>query len=373
MLQPPRHPAFRALAAIVIVATITASHLTSRAADRAPILIRPSATDPAIKTFDTPHRIYLAPTEPIENAPLPFSRGQLLLWIPGTAAPAPSPSSKAKSKAKAVPVPARTPDALPAAPDTVPDADAAATPAGREGSEAFCQLAARLGYHVISLRYPNSLSASAARRDDDPAEFERFRLAIIAGGTSKHITLPRTESIEHRTIKLLQHLAATRPAENWSQFLTTAGTIHWERIAVAGQSQGGGHAILLGLHHRVARVVATGAPKDFNLKHDAPAAWLTRESATPKSRFFTFNHLQDRQAASWPQQLANLRALKLDQFGSFVLVESAEPPYRHSRILATNYPGGTLTSQEAHTSVITSRNADVFARVWHYMLTAPVE
>jgi hypothetical protein len=41
--------------------------------------------------------------------------------------------------------------------------------------------------------------------------------------------------------------------------------------------------------------------------------------------------------------------------------------------LVTNYPGGTLTSQEAHTAVISWRNAAVFERVWRYMLTAPVE
>lgn len=355
MILPDRNPTFLALAAAVMFAV---PHLPSRAADTSLVLVRPSATDPAIKTFDTPHRIYLPPAASTENAATAFSRRQLLLWIPGTAAPAPAGPAKSGTKA---PRP------------RVPETAAPATPAtaGREGAEAFCQLAARLGYHVISLRYPNDLSASAARRDADPAEFERFRLALIAGGASKHITVPRPESIEHRLIKLLQHLAATRPAENWSQFLTASGAIRWEHIAVAGQSQGGGHAVLIGLHHRVARVIATGAPKDFNVRLGAPAAWLTRESATPKSRFFTFNHLQDRQAASWPQQLANLRALKLDAFGDVVIVERAEPPYRHSRILATDYPGGSLTSQEAHTSVITARNAAIFAPVWQYMLTEP--
>ena len=352
-------PATSALRIALVAFSCLAAALT-RAADASILLVRPSTTDPAIKTFDTPHRIYLRSTATSgPDAPAPL-RNQLLLWIPGTAAPA-----AGKAKAKAAPT---TPSEQP------PDADSpAANTAGREGSEAFCQLASRLGYHVISLRYPNDRSASAARLDDDPAEFERFRLALIAGGTSNYLTIPRTESIEHRLIKLLQHLASARPTEHWNQFLTADGTIRWEAIAVAGQSQGGGHAALIAIHHRVARVIATGAPKDFNLKLNAPAAWLTRESATPKARFFTFNHLQDRQAATWPQQLANLRALQLDAFGSFVIVESAEPPYRHSRILATNYPGGTLTSQEAHTAVISFRNAPVFERVWRYMLTEPVE
>lgn len=357
MIRPARNSPFLAFIAVLTLA-LTAQF--TRAAESLIVLVRPSATDPSIKTFDTPHRIYLQPSATSgPDAPAPL-RNQLLLWIPGTAAPAASGNAKAKT--------ANTTRAEPP-----PDAEAAPLGTGREGAEAFCQLAASLGYHVISLRYPNALSASAARFDEDAGEFERFRLALIAGGTSKHISLPRHESIEHRLIKLLQYLVATRPAGQWQQFLTADGSIRWEAIAVAGQSQGGGHAALIALHHQVARVICTGAPKDFNLKLDAPAAWLTRESATPKSRFFAFNHLQDRQAATWPQQLANLRALKLDAFGPFVLVDVTQPPYRHSHILVTNYPGGTLTSQEAHTAVISWRNAAVFERVWRYMLTAPVE
>lgn len=334
-----------ALVAFSLVGLALAS--VARAADTAVdvIMVLPSATDTAIKTFDQPHRIYLRHdfVGGITDRTSPPLRQQLLLWIPGTAAP-PPPGQ--------------------------PKADPAT---GREGAEAFCQLAARLGYHVISLRYPNTVSASAERREDDPAEFERFRLALIEGGASKHMTSPRSESIEYRLIKLLQHLAVTRPAEGWRQFLHDDATLRWERFAVAGQSQGGGHAALIGLRHLVARVICTGAPKDYSLNPPGPAAWLRATSATPKSRFFAFNHLQDKQAATWPQQLENLRALKLDAFGPPVNVDTEKPPYRHTRILTTNYPGRDLTSKEAHTTVISFRNASVFEPVWRYMLTETVE
>ncbi len=365
--------------ALVWLAAVFPPAGSLRAAEIRILPVRPSATDPAIKTFDTPHRIYLRPAADADSPDLAPLRGELLLWIPGTVAPAANAArktdatAKANAKTETAPPAPTAPDAPAATPP--PDADAPAEPrgAGREGAAAFCELAARLGYHVISLRYPNDRSASVARFDEDPAEFERFRLALIAGGTSKHLTLPRTESIEHRAEKLLQHLVRTRPDEGWGQFLAADGTLRWEKIAVAGQSQGGGHAALIGIRHRVARVICTGAPKDYNLRLDAPAAWLTQESATPKSRFFTFNHLQDRQAATFPQQLANLRALGLGAFGNFVIVDTAAPPYRGSRMLFTNFPGGTLSSQEAHTAVISGRNADVFGRVWRHLLTAPTE
>jgi len=297
--------------------------------------VRPSETDAAIKTFDQPHRVYLRP------ASVP-ARGELLLWIPGTM------------------------------PATNAPAPAAEPANAREGAAAFCALAARLGYDVVSLRYPNARSASVARRDDAD-EFERFRLAIIAGGTSQHLTVARVDSIEHRLIALLRFLTARHPTEGWDAYLTAAGAIRWEKFALAGQSQGGGHAALIAAKHRVARVICTGAPKDYNVRLDAPAAWLAAESATPRRRFFTFNHRQDRQAATLDQQLRNLRAMKLDAFGEPLDVDGASPPFQHSRILLTNYPGGALDSNTAHTAVITFRNAGVFTPVWRYMLTEPVE
>ena len=303
--------------------------------------VPPSTTDPAIKTFNQPHRIYVrtatAPATAANPAP---SRGELLLWLPGT---------------------------MPAPNDAV--ADPTVT---KEGAAAFCTLAAQMGYDVISLRYPNALSASDARRDE-PNEFEHFRMAIIAGGTSKYITVGRIDSIEHRLRALLRYLGVHYPAEGWPGYLNQDGSIRWEKIAVAGQSQGGGHAALIATRHRVARVICTGAPKDFNLRLAAPAAWLAAESATPRRRYFTFNHRQDRQAATFAQQLQNLHAMKLGAFGGPVDVDRTPPPFQHSRILTTDYPGGTIDSNTAHTAVITWRNAAVFAPVWLYMLTASVD
>jgi hypothetical protein len=307
------------------------------------VAVRPSRTDPAIRTFDEPHLVFVHRGIVVERAAgQPAARGELLLFLPGTS-PAPAAGSAARG--------------------------------GRPGAAEFCHLAANLGYHAIFLRYPNAQSASACARDEDAGEFERFRLAIIRGGASRHITVAREESIEHRVIRLLAHLQQARPREDWARFLTAEGGIRWEKIAVAGQSQGGGHAVLIGLRHQVARVIATGAPKDFSVRHGRPAPWLgAAGSATPRGRFFTFNHVQDRQAATYAQQLENLRALGLAAFGPPVNVDTAAPPYGGTRILVTDFPGGrTLSSREAHTAVISGRNAAHFDPVWRYLLTAPVE
>lgn len=298
--------------------------------------VRASETDSAIREADLPHYAYVDRDIIAGREGAATNRHQLLLWIPGTQPPG-------------------------------------ASGEGPGGAGHFCELAAHLGYHAIVLKYPNEQSASICRNDRDPREFERFRLALIAGGTSKHLSVARADSIESRLIRLLQYLAKHDAASGWSEFLADDGSVKWESIAVAGQSQGGGHAALIALHHRVARVICTGSPKDYSVAHDAPAAWLGMKSATPKARFFTFNHRQDHQGCSPEQQSENLRALGLDQLGPAVDVDREKPPYRHSRMLTTNYPGTKLDSRTAHTSVMNPRNEDVFRRVWTYLLTEPVD
>lgn len=346
----------RPLSLVVIIVALCVSAVAQPAVSGLiDLQIPPSRTDPAIKTFDDPHLIWVNRDIVVDRkAGLPAARGQLLLFLPGTVAPEATAVKKSES-AKST--------AEPAAPKKAPSV--------RSGPFAFCELAANLGYHTIFLRYPNDKSASAATRDEDMAEFERFRMALIAGGTSKHLgTIPRTESIEHRLIKLLEHLQRVRPRENWKQFLTDSGEINWRAVAVAGQSQGGGHAVLIAKKHEVARVIATGAPKDYSLRHSKPAAWLTAESATPASRIFCFNHVQDKQAANLEQQRENLRALGLDKLAPAVNVDKATLPYSHSRMLFTDFPGGKqLPSREAHTAVISNRNVETFGPVWRYMLT----
>lgn len=334
MSNPPR----RRVALVLAFAALAGPATPAGAAPTAEIdliKVRASDTDAAIKTADGTHHCYVNRSALAGRDGAGAARHELLLWLPGTQPPG-------------------------------------ATGDGPGGAGAFCELAAQLGYHAIVLKYPNEQSASICRNDRDPVEFERFRLALIAGGASRHLSLPRTESIEHRLVQLLRHLTAHDAAGGWDRFLADDGTPRWEAIAVAGQSQGGGHAVLIAIHRRVARVICTGGPKDFSLAHDSPAPWLRKESATPKDRFFTFNHRQDRQACSPAQQIENLRALGLDEFGPVVDVDQEAPPYRRSRMLTTDFPGTKLESRVAHTAVINPRNAGVFGPVWRYLLTEPV-
>ncbi|HWF63214.1 MAG TPA: hypothetical protein VN685_01235 [Rhizomicrobium sp.] len=238
-----------------------------------------------------------------------------------------------------------------------------------------CVNAAVMGYHVIIPMYPNDVAAAVCRNDEDPDAFEKFRLAIIEGGTSPYLKegIARSESIENRIVKLLRYLGSRHSDQGWGQYLR-GDNIVWEKIAIGGGSQGGGHAALIATKYPVARVLCFGAPKDYSTRLRAPAAWY-RKSVTPPSRFFAFNNTHDRQGCSYEQQVENLRALGIAD--GIANVDTDGPPYRHARALFTSWPGpeSSIESLPAHTSVIDDEpwrdNGPIFRPVWRYMFTEP--
>lgn len=285
--------------------------------------VLPAATDAAIIRADAPHRIYFDPTV--------RHRNQLLVFLPGTG--------------------------------------------GRNVGKPreFSVTAAELGYHVIDLAYPNAISATACWRESDSACFENFRREIIDGrDSSPLIAIGRADSIENRLEKLLQSLDIQEPGKGWKEFLAPAGGLAWEKIALAGQSQGGGHAALIAREHQVARVLMFSASKDYNLKLHKPAPWY-RQGQTPVQRFFAFAHALDKQGCDLSQQLEIFQALGITIRPS--LVDGASAPYGGAHVLLTNYPGRKISSLQAHVTGISNglRNASgapLFKPVWTYMLTA---
>jgi hypothetical protein len=85
-------------------------------ADVSTVSILPSATDPAVKTFDNPHWIYVNRDVVKHKPELPQDRHELYLFIPGT-------HEKGNPRGK--------------------------------GPFASCDFAADLGYHVVVLAYPS--------------------------------------------------------------------------------------------------------------------------------------------------------------------------------------------------------------------------
>ena len=101
------------------------------------------------------------------------------------------------------------------------------------------------------------------------------------------------DAIVARLGKLLRHLAEVDPAHGWDRYLED-GRPRWSRIAVAGQSQGGGMAEYLGKRETLARVLAFSGGWDHAAQRGKPAAWYADEPATPPERWYYAYHVEER-------------------------------------------------------------------------------
>jgi hypothetical protein len=209
--------------------------------------VRPSATSPDIKAADAPHIVLFDAGK---------SNGELLLWMPGTLG--------------------------------VP----------RVGAQLdFPQFAAQQGYRVIILSYITDQAVSGicvgANLRSNRACAADFRHKRIFGGNAFSLIADQPQdAIVNRFSKLLHTLKATRPGEQWDHYLDADGNPRWDRIAVGGQSQGGGHAAFIAKVKPVARVIMLSGGWDRSTPNDI-ADWYAKPSATPTERWFSTYHVEE--------------------------------------------------------------------------------
>jgi pimeloyl-ACP methyl ester carboxylesterase len=210
--------------------------------------VTPSETDPAISRFNEPHYIVFDST----RAP----SANLLVFMTGTG--------------------------------------------GNPGSvSTFLTVAAGQGYRTIALAY-NDVPAVVALcpPDPDPACSAKVRQKRIFGdNVSRLIDDSPAESIVNRLVKLLVKLDHDHPSAGWSQYLA-GDTPKWERIVVAGHSQGAGMAAYIAQRKRVARVVLFSSPWDYYGRNRQLAPWVSAGSgATSSDLWFGAYHEKENTAS----------------------------------------------------------------------------
>ncbi len=186
---------------------------------------------------------------------------------------------------------------------------------------------AELGYHVVGLAYPDS-EALATACGSDLTCYEPARLEIFDGiDRSSQVSVDPANSILNRFVKVLQFLDAKFPSEDWGGFLQN-GNPRWGEIAVAGHSQGGGEAAIIGKTLAVARVALFSAPIDSS--NGVPADWVGPPLATPVSQYFGFVQQFD---PAFSDITTNWVALGMGDSGSLTSVDNTSPPYGGSHEL----------------------------------------
>ena len=241
-------------------------------------------------------------------------------------------------------------------------------------AETFQQEAALLGYRVIGLSYPNTpgLASFCPASADPQSCYENVRLQVITGQPQTgFVSVNEANSIDNRLLSLLVYLDAAYPDEAWSQFLNGGG-VKWHKIAVAGHSQGAGHAAMIAQLRLVDRVIMlSGVTDGVGLM---AARWVT-PGATPADRYYGLAHARDAQFL--PYDRANWTALGLDAFGAPAVPETAEPPYDGTHTFVTDIlpRTGTFAAPAPHASTgvdfavsLGADGAPLLRPVWRYML-----
>lgn len=293
-------------------------------AQRQSIFVNPQTTDPEIDIFLSPH--YAA------RNPASAQRNRLMVFFPGT---------------NGTPFNYRT----------------------------FTNLAAEMGFHALGLSYVNGDAVNELCGPTlDLNCYGNVRLEIFDGtDRSALVSVNRPNSIENRLTRLLIYLQQINPAANWAQYLDANNQVRWENVVVAGHSQGGGHAGIIGKNKLVTRVIMFAA-MDFNGFRNSVANWILSPGVTPNSGFYGFSHQQDEEVNYTILSTRAWAAYGMNAFGAAENVESVAPPFNHTHSLNTNFlkiPGGS----NYHGAVVVDTRfpvdqtgVSIYEPVWRYLL-----
>lgn len=230
--------------------------------------------------------------------------------------------------------------------------------------------AADEGFPAVGLRYPNSWSVNLdlCGFSTDRDCHEKARLEILDGvDASGLIEVTPVNSLSNRLVRLLEYLDGLEPEAGWSSYVRNGRPV-WERMIIAGHSQGGGHAAFIASRHEVGRVVMFAGGADLFFGRGF-APWLGSH-VTPSDRYWGFVHLQDTAQAF----LGAWQILGLGEFGAPVSVDAAVLPYGGSHQLLTGL--APAVPGEYHAAVVadafTPRDAlgrPVYLPVWRYLMS----
>lgn len=155
---------------------------------------------------------------------------------------------------------------------------------------AFAEVAASVGYAVLSLDYPNMTISTVCRENPIPDCFDRFREEVVTGkDSSPHVSVDLANSILNRLRSAVFWAQEHDP--RWKVFWKN-GDVFWSRVVIAGHSQGSGHAAYLSKMFPFQGVILFAGPQD-TWADGSVGAWVSKSGATASTRYHALLHRDD--------------------------------------------------------------------------------
>lgn len=166
----------------------------------------------------------------------------------------------------------------------------------------FPRRACALGYAAVSIAYHNEVDSRSTCMANSGC-YEAFRREIVYGmdALPDPIRINQTNSILGRFLGVLATLEEREVYfPPWRAIHTRVAARDFTKVAVAGHSQGSGHALFIARDFEVDRLIMLAGVTDRMNSglgtHAAPAwiaNWNPATAQTPSTRFFTYMHDDD--------------------------------------------------------------------------------
>jgi hypothetical protein len=240
-------------------------------------------------------------------------------------------------------------------------------------SKATTQKAASLGYHAIGLMYDNLVAGNPlCSATGDVTCHSRARREVI-DGIDRHpgVNVNVANSLINRLTKLLVYLNRTRPTQGWGQYLLN-GQPNWPKIIVAGHSQGGAIAGVIGKYYPIKKVIMFSMVDYLN--NGKIPDW--EANATNREKYFGLTSIND-ELVPFPKVKAIWTAMKMDIYGGRINVDWNAYPYSNSHSLITSRiitttmvdPYHNSTGVDSYIPKNPYSGRYVYDKAWEYLIT----
>jgi hypothetical protein len=231
--------------------------------------------------------------------------------------------------------------------------------------------AASMGFHSIGLMYPNGTAGNPlCSGTGDITCHSRLRREIV-DGIDRHpsVAVNPANSIINRLYKLLVYLKNKYPTQNWSQYILN-GQPNWSKIIIAGHSQGGAIAGVIGKYYPVKKVIMFSMIDYLN--NGKIPDWETLPAN--KEKFFALTNMYD-ELVPYGKVTSTWTAMGMSAYGPRVNVDWNLTPTTQTHTLITGKDPMVTMVDKYHNgtgvdSYIPKTAAGVYFydKAWEYLL-----